>query len=256
MNFMSLIGVELTKLRRSKIILILLAPVIMMWIPSIVNAEINFDLQGISITPEHNFFIQGFMGMAWFMIPASLVICTVLLVQTERNQNGLLKMLSLPFHSAKLSLAKFTVLLLLAAVQMVMSIGTYYLCSAIVSQLQDYNFILDPLYVIPEILKIYAGAVPLAAVFWMIATLIQTPVFSVGLGLASLVPSVLMINTKYWFLYPMSYPFYILMIAYGKAAAGIFETEIAWIPWLPVAALITVTALAVSCVRFGASERR
>ena len=48
MNFMSLIGVELTKLRRSKIILILLAPVIMMWIPSIVNAEIHFDPQGIS----------------------------------------------------------------------------------------------------------------------------------------------------------------------------------------------------------------
>ena len=46
MNFMSLIGVELTKLRRSKIILILLAPVIMMWIPSIVNAEIHFDPQG------------------------------------------------------------------------------------------------------------------------------------------------------------------------------------------------------------------
>lgn len=256
MNFISLIGVELTKLRRSKIIFILLAPVIMMWIPSILNAKINFDLQGISITPEHNFFIQGFMGMAWLMIPASLLICTVLLVQTERGHKGLLKMLSLPLSTAKLCLAKFTVLLLLAAVQMVMSIGTYYLCSAIASQLQNYNFILEPLYVIPVILQIYAGAIPLAAVFWMMATLIQAPVFSVGIGLASLVPSVLMINTKFWFLYPMSYPFYLLMVAYGKAANGIFETEIAWLPWLPAAVLITAAALAVCCIRFGASERR
>lgn len=256
MNFMSLIGVELTKLRRSKIILILLAPVIMMWIPSIVNAEIHFDPQGISITPEYNFFIQGFMGMAWFMIPASLVICTVLLVQTERSHKGLLKMLSLPLGSAKFCLAKFIILLLLAALQMVLSIGTYYLSSAIVSQLWNYNFILEPLYVIPEVLKIYVSAIPLAAVLWMFATLIQAPVFSVGLGLASLVPSVLIINTKFWFLYPMSYPFYLLMIAYGKAAKGIFETEITWLPWLPTAALITVTALAVSCIRFGASERR
>lgn len=256
MNFISLIGVELTKIRRSKIFLILLAPVIMMWLPSILNAGIHFDQQEISITPEHNFFIQGFMGMAWLMIPASLVICTVLLVQTERGHKGLLKMLSLPLSTAKLCLAKFTVLLLLAAAQMIMSIGTYYLSSAIASQLQGYNFVLNPLDVIPVILQIYAGTIPLAAVFWMMATLIQTPVFSVGVGLASLVPSVLMINTKFWFLYPMSYPFYLLMVAYGKVAKGIFETKIAWLPWLPAAALITMTALAVSCIRFGASERR
>ena len=77
MNFLSLVGVELKKIRRSKILFILLIPVIMMWIPSIINADMNFDLRGIPITPENNFFIQGFMGMVWFMIPASLVICTV-----------------------------------------------------------------------------------------------------------------------------------------------------------------------------------
>ena len=99
MNFLSLVGVELKKIRRSKILLILLIPVIMMWIPSIINADMNFDLRGIPITPENNFFIQGFMGMVWFMIPASLVICTVLLNQTERSNKGILKMLSLPIHS-------------------------------------------------------------------------------------------------------------------------------------------------------------
>ena len=111
MNFLSLVGVELKKIRRSKILLILLIPVIMMWIPSIINADMNFDLRGIPITPENNFFIQGFMGMVWFMIPASLVICTVLLNQTERSNKGILKMLSLPISTTKLCLAKFTVLI-------------------------------------------------------------------------------------------------------------------------------------------------
>lgn len=147
MNFLSLVGVELKKIRRSKILLILLIPVIMMWIPSIINADMNFDLRGIPITPENNFFIQGFMGMVWFMIPASLVICTVLLNQTERSNKGILKMLSLPISTTKLCLAKFTVLILLAAFQMVMSIGAYYICAAIVTHTQDYNFILEPLYV-------------------------------------------------------------------------------------------------------------
>lgn len=256
MNFFSLIGVELKKIRRSKILLILLAPVIMMWIPSIVNSDIIFDTQGIAITPENNFFIQGFMGMAWFMIPASLVICTVLLSQTERSNKGILKMLSLPVNTSKLCLAKFTVLILLAFVQMGMTIAAYYISTAIASQIQDYNFVLEPLYVCRNALSIYAGAIPMAAVYWMIVPLIQSPIFSAGIGLASIVPSVLMINTKIWFAYPMSYPFYLLMVEYGKAAEGVYETQIAWLPWLPVAIGITVIALAVSCIRFGASERR
>lgn len=62
MNFLSLVGVELKKIRRSKILLILLIPVIMMWIPSIINADMNFDLRGIPITPENNFFHSGLYG--------------------------------------------------------------------------------------------------------------------------------------------------------------------------------------------------
>lgn len=122
MNFSSLIGVELTKIRRSKIFLILLAPVLMMWLPSVINSDMIFDVRGVPITPENNFFIQGFMGMVWFMIPASLVICTVLLNQTERTNKGILKMLSLPISTVKMCLAKFTVLIMLAAVQMVLSL--------------------------------------------------------------------------------------------------------------------------------------
>ena len=39
--------------------------------------------------------------MVWFMIPASLVICTVLLNQTERSDRGILKMLSLPVSTTE-----------------------------------------------------------------------------------------------------------------------------------------------------------
>lgn len=256
MNFFSLVSVELQKIRRSKILLILLVPVIMMWIPSMINSDFAFDTRGIPITPENNFFIQGFMGMVWFMIPASLVICTVLLTQTERSHGGILKMLSLPVNTARLCLAKLTVLLLLALVQMVMTVCAYYISSAVVSRIQDYNFILNPLYVCGNTLSIYISAIPMAAVFWMIACLIRTPVFSVGIGLASIVPSVLVINTKLWPAYPMSYPFYLLMVQYGKAAEGMYDTQIDWLPWLPAAVVITVIALVISCMRFGAAERK
>mgnify|MGYP002230624354 CR=1 FL=1 len=84
----------------------MLVPVLMMWIPSLVNSDMIFDVRDIPITPERNFFIQGFMGMAWFMLPASVVICTVLLTRTELSHRGIVKMLSLPVSRTKVSLAK------------------------------------------------------------------------------------------------------------------------------------------------------
>ena len=256
MNFFSLIQIELQKIKRSKILLLLVIPVFMMWIPSILNADGIFDTQGIPITPESNFFVQGFMGMVWFMIPATLILCTVLLRQNEHTNHGILKMLALPISGPALCLAKFTVLILLTFVQMLLLILAYYLSAAAASAMVDYTLLLPPLFVFRTVFGFYLAAVPMAAVFWMIAVLIASPIFQIGIGLASIVPSVLLINTKVWFAYPMCYPFYLLMIAYGRAAAGVYETTIDWIPWIPIAALLTLAALFIACLRFGHAERK
>ena len=93
-------------------------------------------------------------------------------------------------------------------------------------------------------------------VFWLIAVCISTPIFSVGVGLVSIVPSVLINNTKAWFLYPMGYPFYLIMTEYVEVAENIGESQMELIPWIPVAAVITLTCLLISCLYFGRAERR
>ena len=148
MNFLSLISVELKKIKRSKILLILFVATIILWIPSIINSDMNFNMQKEGISPENNFFIQGFMGMAWFMFPAGMVVCTVLLNQTERTNNGILKMLSLPINTINLCLAKFSALLILSTSQILMMTCMYYISAAISSSTQNYNFILPPLFVL------------------------------------------------------------------------------------------------------------
>ena len=256
MNFLSLVGVEFKKIKRSKILLILLVATVILWIPSILNAQMNFDMQAEGISPENNFFIQGFMGMSWFMFPASMVVGTVLLSQTERANKGILKMLSLPISTAKLCMAKFIVLLALAALQIGMAVGMYYVSAAIASSTQNYNFILQPLFVFKEAGLIFVAAIPMLAFFWLLSVCIQTPIFSIGIGLALIVPSVLMINTKAWFAYPMSYPFFVITAEYGKLAANFDTAQVELIPWIPVAILITILALNFSCLRFGHAERR
>ena len=123
MNFLSLLGIEFKKIKRSKILFILLVSTVILWIPSMINSDLNFGMQAEGISPENNFFIQGFMAMSWFMFPASIIVSTVLLNQTERANRGILKMLALPIRTEKLCFAKFIVLLVLSATQIAMMTG-------------------------------------------------------------------------------------------------------------------------------------
>lgn len=256
MNFFTLIGIEFKKIRRSKILWILFAAVIILWLPSVLNAHMNFEMQDTGISPQNNFLIQGFMGMAWFIFPACIVLSTVLLNQTERSNKGILKMMALPLRADRLCLAKFVVLLCLTAVQILMTAGIYFISAAIASQTQNYAFMLSPLIVFKEAGLMYLASIPMISFFWLLSTCIRTPIFSVGIGLASIVPSVLMINTKAWFAYPICYPFYIITSEYSKMAPNMSFAPVKLIPWLPTALILTLLCLVISCLCFGQSERR
>lgn len=251
MNFFSLICIEAKKLRRSKILWILTAAAFLLWLPSVLNAHLNFEMQAEGISPEHNFLIQGFLGMSWFLFPAGMVVSTVLLNLTEETNHGILKMLALPIRPALLCLAKFVILAVLAAIQLLISVGMYFAGGAIASYTQDYALLLPPLFVLREAGLIYLAAIPMLSFFWLLSVCIRTPIFSIGIGLASIVPSVLIINTKAWFAYPMSYPLFVITAEYGKLAANLDTAQVELVPWIPAAAGITALCLFISCLRFG-----
>ena len=244
MNFFSLIRIEAKKLRRSKILWILAAAAFLLWLPSVLNSHLNFEMQAEGISPEHNFLIQGLLGMSWFLFPAGMVVSTVLLNLTEETNHGILKMLALPIRPARLCLAKFVI-------QILISVGMYYAGGAIASYTQDYPLLLPPLFVLREAGLIYLAAIPMLSIFWLLSVCIRTPIFSIGVGLASIVPSVLIINTKAWFVYPCSYPLFVITAEYGKLAANLNTAPVELVPWLPAAAGITLLCLFISCLCFG-----
>ncbi len=256
MNFLSLIGIECRKIRRSKILLLLAAAVIIYWIPSILNARLNFTMQAEGISPEHNFMIQGFLGMSWFIFPASMMVSIVLMHQTERAERGMLKMMALPVNMAKLCLAKFILLLMLAVLQLLLMVGMYYVSAAIVTRTQNYAFCLPAGLIFREAGLLFVSSVPMLAVFWLLSVCISTPIFSIGAGLASVVPSVIAINTKIWYVYPMCYPFYVITAEYGKLAENLSEPDLRYPLWIPIAIGVAVVSLLISCLMFGQAERR
>ena len=195
------------------------------------------------------------MAMAWFLFPATMVVVTVLQNQTERSNHGILKMLALPVSTTKLCLAKFVVLVFFSVIQFLMSIGMYYISAAIASHTQSYDFFLSPLFVLKELGMMWLSSIPMLSFFWLLAVGVRMPIFSIGIGFASVVPSLPIINTKIWFAYPMAYPFFVITSEYGKLAANLSTAEVELIPWIPVAVLITAGCLVISCIRFGQAER-
>lgn len=256
MSFFHLVQVESKKIRRSRILLLLLIAAVILWLPSLFNLDMNFDTQATGISPENNFFIQGFLGFAWFLFPAGMIVATVLIRQLEHGNKGILKMLSLPIHLALLSLAKFVVLLFIAAVFILFTVVIYYIVAAVGTMMNDYNLMLSPLFVLKEAAVFFLTTVPMLAVFWMLSVCIQTMIFSAGIGLASIVPSVLIMNTDYWFIYPICYPFFVVTAKYGQLASQLSTFQISYLPWIPVAVGMTIIFLAFSCIFFGKAERR
>lgn len=255
MNLTSLIKVEFKKIKRSKIFFILFFAMLVVWLPSLFNIEVNKGMAS-GISPEHNLFIQGLMAMVWFIYPASMMIIILLIHQNEKNNRGLIKMFSLPIDSKLLALAKFVVLLVLVAIQLLFTVGIYYLTALLITQMTDYNYILPPLFVFQEIVVIYLTSIPMLAFYWLLSVFIQTPVFVMGIGLATIVPSVVMINTSYWYLYPICYPYYMVVSEYGRLATNFGRFEISLFPWLPIAILMTVVFLFLASHYFGKAERK
>lgn len=257
MSFLSLIRIEFHKIRRSKILLILLTAAVFLWLPAIFHADVSFKTSAdFGILPENNFLIQGFLGMSWFMFPSAMVVCTVLLQQTERTNHGILKMLALPVGTAKLCLAKFVVLLCLAALQLALTVGMYYISAAIVSHTQHYSFVLPLPFVLREAGLVFLASVPMLTFFWLISVCIQTPIFSIGISLASIVPSVLIINTRLWFAYPMAYPFFAITNEYGRLSAAMTPSDVNVTPLLTVALCSSALCMVLSCLCFGKGERK
>ena len=255
MNVLQLIPLELRKLRRSGIGLILLTAMVVLWIPSVLNAEMNFGMQAEGISPEYSFLIQGYLAMAWFLYPAVMVVLTVLICQKERTDHGMVRMRTLPVRPVRLCLAKFLMLLVLSAAATLLSMGIYGCSAALASRMQKYDFSLPPGFVLQITAAFWISSLPMLTIFWLFAVWIRTPAFSVGAGLGSIVPSLLIANTRFWYLYPMAYPFYVVKARYGQVAENLDMPQVTLFPWVPAALGIFVLCLWAACSRFGREER-
>jgi len=203
---MNLLTIELLKLKRSKILLILLIPVLLTWSVSILNGDMSLTMGHANMSTAENFLIQSLLPFTWFMLPAISLITTLLLSQIEASQRALLKMLSLPIHPVKLAFSKFVLALSLIGVLLLLMAIAYAASAQFLTHTLEADFILDPLYVLRTFSMLWLLSIPMTAFYWALANAIKNPVISLGLGLATIAPIVFVINFPIWEFYPMGLP--------------------------------------------------
>ena len=94
MNFLDLLGIEFTKVKRAKIVPLLFVAPLLVVLSGVANISRYF-------TPEYTnpwpaMFIQSALLYAYYLLPFSMIVVCVMIAGRETQNNGVLKMLALP----------------------------------------------------------------------------------------------------------------------------------------------------------------
>lgn len=254
MSFLELLGIEFTKVKRSKIIpLIFIAPLLVV-ASGIANLSSYFTPEYTNAWPA--MFIQSALVYAYYLLPFSMIVVCVMIAGRETQNNGILKMLALPVSRQALSLAKFCVLMFYLLMEIVIFIAVFIAAGWIATSTMGIKETLPVLYLLKWCAGLFLTMLPCVAAMWAITVLFEKPLLSVGLNLLLVIPGVLVANTPLWIAYPYCYSGYLVSCSLHDFTAESSGTAFSVIPFLPCAVLAFVLLLAVSVTWFGKKEMR
>ena len=92
------------------------------------------------------------------------------------------------------------------------------------------------------------------ATMWAITVLFVKPLLSVDLNMLLVIPSVILVNTPFWVVYPYCYSGYLVSCFLHDFTAKGVSTGFNLFPFLPCAILVFVLVLTVAVKRFGKNE--
>lgn len=254
MNFIELLKIEFSKVKRSKMIpLIFIAPLLVV-VSGVANLSSYF-------TPEYTeawaaMFIQSALIYAYYLLPFSMIVVCVMIAGRETQNNGLLKMLALPVSRYALSAAKFCVLLFYLFMEMVVFLVAFIIAGLIATNSTGITEALPIMYLLKWCAGLFLTMLPSVATMWAITVLFDKPLLSVGLNLFLVIPGVLVANTPLWIAYPYCYSGYLVSCSLNEFSAVGISTSFELVQFLPCAIVIFALVLSIAVMRFGKKEMR
>jgi hypothetical protein len=252
MNFFEIMGIELTKVKRTMILPIIVIPPLIVVISGIANLSRY-------LTPEYTkawaaMFIQIALVNAYYLLPLSMVVVCVMIFNIETKNNGVLKMLSLPINKKALSLAKFCVAMFYLFVEMVVFLAVFLIAGVFAANTYNLSETIPTAYLLKNCAGIFLTMLPCLAVIWAVTVLLKRTLPSIAINIFLVIPGVLVANTPLWVIYPYCYSGYFVSSSLHDFTAQMSEISLEIFTFVPIAIVIFAFALILSAFRFGKTE--
>ena len=254
MSFWELLGIEFKKVKRSKIVpLIFIAPLLVVS-SGVANLSRYFTPEYTNAWPA--MFIQSALVYSYYLLPLTMIVVCVMIAGRETGNNGILKMLALPVSRYELSAAKFCVLAFYLFMEMVVFLVVFVIAGTIATSTMGVTETLPVLYLVKWCALLFLTMLPCLGAMWAVTVLFEKPLLSVGLNLLLVIPGVLVSNTPVWIAYPYCYSGYLVSCSLHDFTVGDNIRAFSIFPFMPVAILVFVSALAIAVIQFGKKEMR
>ncbi len=244
-----MLAIEFKKIKRSWIVpLIFIAPILVV-ASGVANLSQYF-------TPEYTsawsaMFIQSALVYAYYLLPLSMIVVCVMISARETQNNGILKMLSLPVDRARLSLAKFVVILTFLFLEIVVFFVVFLIAGKVAMSSHNIGEDIPLLYLLACCTKLFLTMIPAVALMWAITVIFEKPIVSVGLNIFLVLPGILVANTGAWIWYPYCYSGYLISCSLRDFTTESDNISFQLFPFLPCAVIMFAIALLISVKNFG-----
>ena len=254
MKVVDLFKLELFKMKRSKIIVLLLVAPVLVVVSGVANPQPVSTPEYVQAWPA--MFIQSALLYAYYLLPFSMIVVCVMIAGRETQNNGMLKMLAPPISRCELSLAKFGVLVFCLLMEMAVFLLVFLLAGGIAVMTAGIRETAPFMYLYKPAEKSSRRSLPCMAVMWMITVVFEKPLITVGLNLLLVIPGLLAGATPLWFLYPYCYSGYLVSCSLHEFTVGGLKSAFELYPFLPCALVCFTVALGIAATQFGKKEMR
>lgn len=206
-----IIAVELMKLKNSKILwIVTLAPAFMV-LQGVINLMRYYDLfTGQGQNTWEQLYTQSMIFYVYILFPVLISLVMTLMGRLENLHQGWKQYLSLPVRKETVYVIKYVLACGLVLVNILALIISMLIASLLIG-IKD-SFPYENLIVRP--LAAYLAAMPLMAILYVLSIRYTQMTVPLGIGIGMTLPAMIVANSKYWIIYPWTYP---IMAALGNS---------------------------------------
>ncbi len=198
-----ILAIEILKLKNSKILWItILAPAFIV-VQGGINLIRYYDLfTGAGQNVWNQLYTQSMIFYVSILFPIIISVIITLIARMENLNSCWKYYLSLPVHRGKIYIVKF----IIGCAIVFIDVAAFILSVIVVGKLIGINGSVPYYTILLKPLMAYFASLPIISIIYVLSIRFSQMTIPLGVGIGLTLPAMIVANTRYWIIYPWSYP--------------------------------------------------